>query len=77
MRVELQELKKGWFDVSLGLKKKDVEAIIGCLEKLRKEKNQHFHLQGNYENSGGISDIEIYLDNDSATDNLTISGFAK
>lgn len=77
MRVQLEDLKTGWYDVSLGLKKKDIVKLVGLLNTLSNAPDQHFHLASNYKGKGGISDIEIYLDNEDSPDNLSLCGFAK
>ena len=78
MRAEIEDLKTGWYDISVGLKKKDIEAIVEKLKALlNKEPSQHFHLSSDYKTEGGVSNIEIYLDDENSPDNLSLSDFVK
>jgi len=77
MKVTMEDLKNGWYDVSIGLKRVDVKELINLLNSLLNTKgNQHFHLESNYSGKGGIGDIEIYLDEDDASDNISFTSLA-
>lgn len=78
MRASIENLKNGWYDLSIGLKREDIKKLIELLNSLLNgEEGQHFHLGSDYNSGeGGVGDIEIYLDEDNAPHSLSFTGFA-
>jgi hypothetical protein len=61
MHAKLEDWKNGWFGVHLGLKMKEIDRVIALLQMLKAEPDQHFHLSSDYKGSGGLGDIEVYV----------------
>ncbi|MCM8813162.1 MAG: hypothetical protein NC924_04410 [Candidatus Omnitrophica bacterium] len=78
MRIKLEDFKTGWYGLSIGLKKADIEKLISMLSLLLEKKDQHFHLvSADPQQNSGVYDIEIYYDNDNSPDTMSISSVAK
>lgn len=71
MLVKIEDFKTGWFGLSIGIKKSQVDNLIEALQKFKTEKG-HFHLRSNYEGSSGVGDIEFYPLNDNVPDNMEL-----
>lgn len=74
MRIELDDLKNGWYEMFIGVTENDIDQIINMLTLLKKEHDQHFHILNKYEEEPGICDIEIYYQDGEEEDNMMISG---
>ncbi len=72
MYVDIEDLKTGWFDVGIGLKADEIDLIIQLLNSMKSDKSRHFHFASDCEGSGGISDIEFYIQNEDQSDNMAI-----
>ena len=72
MNAQIEDFKTGWYGVSLGLKKNEIDLFIEALKSLKKCQEGHFHLRSNFEGDGGAGDIEIYIEPDHSIDNLAI-----
>lgn len=80
MRVEVTDYETGWIRVSIRLKGKDLQALIGSLSALQKaEVGQHFHISNqDIDGPRGIIDIEFSRDAESETDTFGApTSFAK
>ncbi len=75
MYVELENFETGWYGVSLGLKKEEIDGLIEQLMNLKTHLGQHFHLTSYYKGEGGIGNIEFYVQ-EKYDDNMTIMGEA-
>ncbi|OFZ45770.1 MAG: hypothetical protein A2381_15085 [Bdellovibrionales bacterium RIFOXYB1_FULL_37_110] len=62
MFVKLEELDSGWAEVSIGLKKEEIDILINNLKMLKEDITQHFHCSSDYERDKGLGHIEFYLD---------------
>ncbi len=76
MRSEIEDFKTGWYGISLGLKPDEIDQLIIALQELKKRKN-HFHLRSDLKGSGGIGDIELYLQTEDKPSDLTIESNSK
>ena len=72
MRIYLEDFKTGWYEISLGVKKTEIDNLIDRLHDLKKGDIDHFHITNNFEGEGGIGDIEIYLKDDKEEDNIKL-----
>jgi hypothetical protein len=71
MLVDIEDFKTGWFGLSIGIKKNDVDKLIDALQKI-KSKDGHFHLRSDYHGSGGVGDIEFFILDENETDNMKL-----
>ncbi|HTZ41487.1 MAG TPA: hypothetical protein VMB77_15135 [Syntrophales bacterium] len=71
MYVEIEDFKTGWYGITVGLSKAEINKLIERLEFLRDNNDQHFHIRSNYEGIGGVGDIEIYFQKN-AIDNMIL-----
>jgi hypothetical protein len=76
MHSKLNDWKNGWFGVELGLKKEEIDRVIALLQMLKEEPDQHFHLSSDYKESGGLGDIEIFVQPEEQTSNMESLGKA-
>ena len=76
MRATIEDFKTGWFGIGLGIKQVEIDSLIQHLQALKKDPSQHFHRASDFAGSGGVGDIEIYIEPDLAPDDLKITGFA-
>ena len=74
MYTELEDWKNGWYGVQLGISMEEIDVLIKRLEMLKAEPNQHFHLSSTYQDSGGLGDITVYLQNRSQPSNMASIG---
>lgn len=72
MKVHLEDFKNTWYEVSLGVKKAEIDNLIEKLRDLKGGNIDHFHITNNFEGEGGIGDIEIYLQDDQEVDNIKL-----
>jgi hypothetical protein len=61
MHSTLEDWKNGWFGVQLGLKKEEIDRVIELLRMLKHEPDQHFHFSSDYKGTGGLGDIEFFV----------------
>lgn len=74
MKIELEDLKNGWHEIFIGLKRNDIDKIIDMLTLLKKDNEQHFHISNKYEEESGVCDIEIYFQDEDEDSNMIILG---
>lgn len=72
MRVELEDFKTGWFKISIGLRKVEIDKLIDHLMML-KQGEGHFHFSSDYEGDKGVGDIEFYVKAGEQPDNMGIT----
>jgi hypothetical protein len=72
MKVHLEDFKNSWYEISLGVKKDEIDNLIERLHDLKRCNIDHFHVTNNFEGEGGIGDIEIYLQDDKEKDNIKL-----
>lgn len=75
MRVEIEQLKTGWFEISIGLNERDFDLFIEQLKMLKKQRKQHFHIMSDYDGPIGVGDIEFYFQGE-LENNMEITGGA-
>ena len=72
MRGEIETFSTGWSQLSLRLRRSDIELLVKALQQLRED--SHFHLRGLFPDGAvppGVADIEISLQGDAEADNLS------
>ena len=74
MHTELEDWKNGWYGVQLGISAEEIDILIERLQMLKAEPDQHFHLSSNYQGSGGLGDIAIYVQDPSKPSNMATIG---
>lgn len=72
MNIEIEDFKTGWFGLHIGLSPEDIDKLIKRLELIKQSPERHFHIFSDYEGSGGVGDIEFYIQGDNQTDNVTL-----
>ncbi|QJT09155.1 hypothetical protein [Oceanidesulfovibrio marinus] len=75
MRAEIEDFGTGWYEISIGINKEEIQSLINYLNELQKDDTQHFHLSSDLSGDGVVCDIEIYV-NEEGEDNLSLSGLA-
>ncbi len=76
MRVELEDFKTGWFGVGVAIRLEEIDTLITLLNRLKNDPSQHFHIAGNFEGDGGVSDISFHLAEGDVKDNSQVLGLA-
>ena len=76
MHGEFKDWNNGWYGVSLGVSRAEIDRLIALLTTIRNNPDQHFHVSSDYVGSGGIGDIEVYVHDADAVNNLRMSGIA-
>ena len=72
MNIKIEDFKTGWFGISIGVKGPEIDHFIDALNNLKKGNGDHFHIRSNFEGQAGIGDIEIYVEDKSASDNAVL-----
>ena len=70
MKTQLKDFNTGWYGITFGVKERDIDDLIEALKWLKTNTDQHFHLSSDYEGEQGVGEIEIYVQNESAKDNM-------
>jgi hypothetical protein len=76
VKISFEDWKNGWHGIELGLSAAEIDQLIGNLEMLKQDTEQHFHISSDYKGDGGVGDITIYVKNPSDGDNASMSGRA-
>ncbi len=71
MNIQIEDFKTGWFGITIGVKKSEIDTLIAGLENLKKDSG-HFHIRSGYSGEGGVGEVEVYLEDDDASDNSKI-----
>ena len=74
MHSELEDWKNGWFGIRLSASPNEIKHLIGQLQKLLDDPDQHFHIASDYKANSGLGDIEISINSDLKPDNFFVSG---
>lgn len=72
MRYELNDFGSGWTGPDLGLSYQEIEELIQCLKKLQQGEVDHLHFRNDFQGSGGLADVEIYIDSEPANHALKL-----
>jgi hypothetical protein len=76
VNVTLNDWKNGWFGLGLGLAPAEVDALIARLHRLKADPEQHFHITSEHNGTGGVGDIEIFVDRAALPGNMRLSSLA-
>ena len=76
MHVTLEDWKNGWYGIELAISPPEIDRLITLLQELKADPEQHFHISSDYNGSGGLGDIEVFIKPDPETDNLFLSSTA-
>jgi hypothetical protein len=77
MYSKVEQWKKDWFGVELGLSLEDIDHLIELLEMLKKEPDQHFHLSSDGKGTnGGLGDLTLYVQSPDEPNNMIAFGKA-
>ncbi len=76
MNVELENWNNGWFGLEIGLSPEEIDILINQLLILKQDNDQHFHLTSDYEEKGGVGDIQIYVNDSNGKNNMSITSKA-
>jgi hypothetical protein len=76
MRADVEDFKTGWYQLYLGMTVEEIDQLIQLLRLLQQNQTQHFHLFSDYQEEGGLGEIELYVKGSHEVDNLTIGGLA-
>ena len=76
MHTKLEDWKNGWFGLELGISANEIDRIIGLLQTLQREPDQHFHIGSDYKASGGLGDITLYVQSPDEASNMITFGKA-
>ena len=71
MKGDIDTFPSGWIGLSIGIKNSEIDRLIESIQELRTSRS-HFHLRSEFKEDSGIGDIEIYILEDSESDNLVI-----
>jgi len=72
MKIQIEDFETGWFGISMGIKKSEIDILIEGLKNLKRNEAQHFHVRSNYEGDGGVGDIELFIEDENTQDNSVI-----
>lgn len=70
MRCEVEQLGEGWYQVYLRFRPADVANLVAALQRL--DENEHFHLANDHKEHSGVADIEVSIQGDDETDNMSL-----
>jgi hypothetical protein len=76
MHAKYSDWQNGWFGLSLELTVEEIDHLIGMLQCIRNDPEQHFHITSDYKGGGGLGDIEICQMTQLLHHNMSISGRA-
>ena len=76
MHVRMKDWKNGWYGIELSLGESEIDRLIELLQMIKDDSDQHFHISSDYKESGGVGDIEISVNTDHQSDNMSLSGRA-
>jgi hypothetical protein len=76
MRAALEDWNNGWVEVEMGLSSKDIDRLIGLLQMIKADPDQHFHATSDFVGTGGIGKVTFYIQQPEEADNLSLGGRA-
>jgi len=71
MRIEIEDFKTGWCGLTIAIKKEEIDELIDALKTL-KQKDDHFHMRSDYAGTGGVGDVEFYIQNENERNNMKL-----
>ena len=76
MRASLEDWNNGWVEVEMGLSRSDIDRLIGLLQMIKADPDQHFHATSDFVSAGGIGKVTFYIQQPEELDNLSLGGRA-
>lgn len=76
MRASLEDWNNGWVEIEMGLSSSDIDRLIGLLQMIKADPDQHFHATSDFAGAGGIGKVTFYIQQPEEADNLSIGGRA-
>jgi hypothetical protein len=76
MQVALTRWSDGKVGLSIGLGKDELSVLVSRLQELINNPEQHFHIAHIGSAVSDVGDIEVYVKESEAQDNMRISGHA-
>lgn len=73
MHIDKQDYGTGWYSIRVGISPKEIDALIGELQDLKRDPDQHFHISSELDDDSGISDIVIYVQEADENDNAYLA----
>jgi hypothetical protein len=58
MQASIEDFKTGWYGVTLGFKKSEIDVLVAGLVKLRDQETSHFHSRSEFNPK---SEVELIL----------------
>ena len=72
MRVEIKNFQTGWYGLTVGVNKNDIDTLIKLLTHIKENNDEHFHISSDYKGENGVGDIEMYIQNENESNNMSI-----
>jgi hypothetical protein len=74
MHVDIDDLTDKEFDLSLGLRPEEIDAIISDLKELRNstDPHQHFHISSNFDGKCRLRELTFYLKSREESEDIQI-----
>jgi hypothetical protein len=76
MRASLEDWNNGWVEIEMGLSSSDIDRLIGLLQLIKADPDQHFHATSDFVGTGGVGKVTFYIQQPDEADNLSIGGRA-
>jgi hypothetical protein len=76
MRASLEDWSNGWVEIEMGLSSSDIDRLIGLLQLIKADPDQHFHATSDFVGTGGVGKVTFYIQQPDEADNLSIGGRA-
>jgi len=70
MRVVVDELKGNMINIDLGLQPSEIDRLIGLLEMLKSNHDQHFHISSNFDGACRVGEITFYVKEPNEPDDI-------
>ncbi len=71
MHSKVENFKNGWVGIELGIRKNEIDKLIIALKELRNN-DKHFHIRSDFQDLEGVSDIEIYIQDEKSKNNMEL-----
>jgi hypothetical protein len=71
MHIKIEDFKTGWFGLELGIKNSEIDSLIDALNMLKQNDN-HFHLRSDFAGTGGVGNVEFYIQNNDEQNNIEL-----
>jgi len=76
VRASLEDWGNGWVEVEMGLSSSDIDRLIGLLQMIKADPDQHFHATSDCVGTGGIGKVTFCIQQPEEADNLSMGGRA-